>query len=117
MADEFGELLNNLKRKGVYGSALIDREGSIIKSNLPHEVHQETFGIMCATVIGAANSANSELDRGRIRRIIVDSREGKIIINSTEKNVILAVVVDSSEKLGLLFEEINKTINTLREQV
>lgn len=115
MANKFGEILENLKKEGVYGSAIVDKEGGIIASNLPREVHEDTFGIMCATITGASNSANSELDRGSVRRIIVDSEEGKIIITSTEDDLLLSVVVDKSRKLGALFEEINKSIKTIKE--
>ncbi|MFP3871965.1 MAG: roadblock/LC7 domain-containing protein [Candidatus Natronoplasma sp.] len=117
MADEFGDVLENLKRKGVYGSAIIDREGGIITSDLPQEVHEETFGIMCATIIGASNSANSELERGSVKRIIVDSKEGKMIISNPGKDIILSVVVDTSGKLGALFEEINKTVENIKARI
>lgn len=115
MADKFGDILENLKKKGVYGSAIVDKEGGIIASDLPGGVHEDTFGIMCATITGASNSANSELDRGSVRRIIVDSEEGKIIITSTKNDLLLSVVVDESRRLGDLFEEINKSIETIKE--
>lgn len=117
MAKELEEILENLKRKGVYGSAIIDREGGIIESDLPSEVHEETFGIMSATIMGASNSANSELERGSVKRIIVDSKEGKIILSSPGKDVIFSVVVDTSEKLGVLFEEINKAVENIKERI
>ncbi|MBS3816433.1 MAG: roadblock/LC7 domain-containing protein [Candidatus Thermoplasmatota archaeon] len=115
MADEFRDILENLKRKGVYGSAVVDKEGGIIESDLPRNVHEDTFGIMCATIIGASNSANSELGRGSVRRIIVDSEEGKVIITSAGEDLLLSVVVDASRKLGTLFEEINKSVETIKE--
>ncbi len=117
MAKEFEKALENLKRKGVYGSAIIDREGGILKSDLPSEVHEETFGIMCATIMGASNSANSELERGSVKRIIVDSKEGKIILSNPGENIIFSVVVDTSERLGVLFEEINKTVEIIKENI
>ncbi len=116
MADKFEDILENLEKKGVYGSAIVDKEGGIIASDLPREVHEDTFGIMCATITGASNSANSELERGSVRRVIVDSDEGKIIITSTENDLLLSVVVDKSRKLGALFEEINKSIKIIREK-
>lgn len=115
MANRFGDILENLKEEGVYGSAIVDKEGGIIESDLPRGVHEDTFGIMCATITGASNSANSELDRGSVRRVIVDSEEGKIIITSTKNDLLLSVVVDKSRKLGSLFEEINKSVKTIRE--
>lgn len=117
MAKELAEILEDLKRKGVSGSAIVDREGGIIESDLPSKAHEETFGIMCATMMGASNSANSELERGSVKRIIVDSKEGKIILSSPGKDVIFSVIVDSSKRLGALFEEINKAVESIKESI
>ncbi|MFO7991437.1 MAG: roadblock/LC7 domain-containing protein [Thermoplasmata archaeon] len=106
MNEEYDSVLSDLKGKGVFGSAVISRDGMIISSDLPAGVHEETFSIMCATIIGAANTANSELDRRSPNKIIVDSDEGRIIIANAGSKLILSVVVDSTHILSELFDHI-----------
>lgn len=115
MATNFGKVLENLKKEGVYGSAIIDKEGDVLASDLPTEVQEDTFGVMCATVIGASNTVNSEVDRGSVKRVVIDSKKGKIIIASTKMDLLLSVVVSRSQNLGALFEEINNSVKMLKE--
>lgn len=115
MPEIYEEILDDLKIKGISGSAIIDKEGDIIETDLPEVVHEETFSIMCATVFGASTNANSELDRTSVNRIIVESNEGKIIITSVQQDRLLAVVVGDSEKLGVLFDEIKKAVKKIKQ--
>ncbi len=113
--DNMDEVISNLMRKGIKGSAVIDKEGSVYSSDLPPSVHEETFAIMCATVVGASNSANSELDRGGANKVIIDSKEGHIVIANTKNNLLLTVIVDDKKELGMIFDEVEKAINKINE--
>ncbi|MFW6196152.1 MAG: roadblock/LC7 domain-containing protein [Thermoplasmatota archaeon] len=112
---EMDEIISNLMRKGIRGSAVIDKEGNVYSSDLPRSIHEETFAIMCATIVGASNSANSELDRSRTNKVIIDSKEGHIVIANTKNNLLLTVIVDKKRELGMIFEEIENAVNMINE--
>lgn len=111
------EVISGLMRKGIKGSAVVDKEGSVYSSDLPPSVHEETFAIMCATIIGASNSANSELDRGSTNKVIIDSKDGHIVIASTKNNLLLSVIVDKREDLEIIFDEVENAIKKINESV
>ncbi len=108
MIDGLKKIIKNLKREGVAGVAIIDKEGNVVDSDLPSTVHVETFGIMCATIVGAANSVNSELDQKSVKKTIIDSEKGRIIMANAGENLVLAVVIEENKSLGVLFDEIEK---------
>ena len=59
------EILMELNRSaGVYASALVSRDGLLVASVMPEDVDAEAFAAMTATMLGAAETAFSELKRG-----------------------------------------------------
>jgi len=111
------EVITSLMRKGIKGSAIIDKEGSVYSSDLPPSVHEETFAIMCATVVGASNSANSELDMSGTNKVIIEAKEGHIVIANTKNNLLLTVIVDKKRELGKIFNEVEKAISKINESI
>lgn len=115
MNGKLKEVLKNLKQEGVLGVAAVDKEGNIIKADLPSSVHKETFGIMCATIVGASTSVNSELEHGSVKRTIIDSDKGKLIIANTKTDLILTVVVAESQRLDVLSDDIRTAAKKIVE--
>ncbi len=116
MANSYDEILDQLMGKGVYAAAIIDREGNIVGSDFPGDMYGETFAVMCATIIGASNSANSEIGRSKVRKIILDSKEGTTILSSVNKDLLLAVIVESGHNVGTLFDKIQQANQAIRKQ-
>lgn len=115
MNKRFGKVINNLKEEGVLGIALVDKKGNIIESDLPSDVHDETFGMMSATIIGASCRVSPKLSKGDLKRSIVHSKEGNIILNNTEENMILSVLVDESRDIDDFIEKIDAALEEIRE--
>ncbi|MBS3782524.1 MAG: roadblock/LC7 domain-containing protein [Candidatus Thermoplasmatota archaeon] len=111
--DEFKKVFEGLKKEGVLGLALVDKKGNVIKSDLPSDVHDETFGMMSATIIGASCRANPKLSKGGVERSIVHSKKGNIIISNTSGGLILSVLVDESQDTKALTEKIDKAANEI----
>ncbi len=109
------DVLEKLKQEGILGSAVISRDGIVLNSDLPSSTHEETFAIMCATIIGAANTANKELDRSNPDKVIIDSEEGRILIVSAGRNKILSVLVDSTHDLKKIFQSVKKIASEIEE--
>jgi len=109
------DVLEKLKQEGILGSAVISRDGIVLNSDLPSSTHEETFAIMCATIIGAANTANQELDRSNPEKVIVDSKEGRILIVSAGRNKILSVLIDSTHDLKTIFQRAKTIASEIEE--
>jgi predicted regulator of Ras-like GTPase activity (Roadblock/LC7/MglB family) len=79
-SEMLGKILNDLKLTGgIEASVVASRDGLLIYSNTALKEHAETFAAMSATMLGAAETATTELRKGIPDRIIVESVKGKII--------------------------------------
>ncbi len=92
----------------VEGSAIITRDGLLIVSEMTDSIDSETFAAMSATMFGAAETALMELDRGIVERVMVESKEAKIVAMGAGSNAILVVMVSPRSNLGLIFVEAKK---------
>jgi hypothetical protein len=89
------ELRNNPKIKA---SALVSKDGLVIASYVPPGVYVDTFSIMCATILGAAATADSELKLSPPKRIVVSADDGNIIIlNAGRKTLAVLVTTKDSD--------------------
>jgi hypothetical protein len=96
-------------------SALISRDGLIIAADLPEDVSQETFSIMCAAIMGAGMTATTELRQGPPDRIVLDSADMRIAIFTAGRKSILVVALEARADLGAIEErlpEIRKLAET-----
>ncbi len=99
-----------------FASAIISRDGLIMAGDISEEVSSETFGIMCATLLGAASTAHSELRIGTPIGVIVESEDSMmIVVGAGRKTLIVAVLpreadCDAAKKR---LEELAETIKLI----
>ncbi len=92
-------MLDELKREGARSSAVISRDGLVIAADLDSGGSGETFAIMCATLMGAAVTANLELKRGVPEKVTVESNDGKmLILNAGRKAVVVTVLSGGADE-------------------
>ena len=104
------ELLKELRKVGeMQGSAVVSRDGLIIAADLSKDVDEETFAAMSAAMQGAAETAVSELKKGRLNEIIIDSERAKLISLGAGELAILVCLTKREINLGLARLEINRT--------
>ncbi len=98
---------------GAFASAIVSRDGLIIASDIPDDVSSETFGIMCATLLGAACTANSELKTGAPLGVVVESEDSiMILVGAGRKALIVAAMPRDTDCDGA-----RKRLETLAETI
>ncbi len=108
------ELLVGLRKEyGVTASAVISRDGLVVASDLPPEVSQETFSIMCAAIMGAGMTATTELGKSSPTYIVLTSEDVRIILYAAGRKSMLAVVVPPEADM----DAVRKSARTVAEQV
>ena len=100
---------------GIEGSAVISRDGLLIASGLSESVDAGTFAAMSAAMVGAAETASSELKRGELNQIIVDAQNGKIIAVGAGVLAILVCLLKSEVNLGLVLLEMGRTTGKISD--
>ena len=110
------EILTELNRSaGIYASAIVSRDGLLVMSVMPQDVDAEAFAAMTATMVGAAETAFSELKRGVAERVIVEGTHGKIVALGAGKNAILVSMAEPKATLGLILHQMNKTVEKVKK--
>ena len=111
-------ILRKLASTGdVEGAAVITRDGLLIASELSENIDGDTFAAMSATMTGAAETAVQELKKSSADRIIVESKNAKLITIGAGEQAILACIVDPDAKLGLILMEMKKASAAIEKEV
>ncbi len=106
-------ILSELKKDhDVEATAVVSRDGILVAAEIPKEVHGETFAIMSATMLGAAITANSELNKNMPGRIIVESDDGRTIVSGAGMNSLL--VVSAKGKADGLLKRIEDAVAKIK---
>ncbi len=100
---------------GAEGAAIIGRDGLIISADMPTGVIVETFAIMCATIIGASVTANSEVHNRIPDRVVITSSEGNILMCGAGKKAILVVVVGPSVPMQIVIQEMKRAADKIEQ--
>lgn len=100
---EYEELLQSLRKEhGTLASAVVSRDGLVVAADLPPEVSQETFSIMCAAIMGAGMTATTELGKSAPSRIALRSEDVRILIYAAGRKSMLVVVLPPSGDLAAI---------------
>ena len=103
------KVLHDLKSTGdVEASAVVSRDGLLMASDIPQNIHGETFAAMSATMLGAAETAIGELKKGGVNRVIVESKQAKILASGSGKKALLVIMTRPEAGLGLILIEMEK---------
>ena len=110
------KLISELKKAGgVEACAAVSRDGLLIRSSMQKEQFAESFAAMSATMLGAAETASTELGKGVPNRVIVESTQGRLIAVGAGPKALLVVIVNPEAGLGLILLELDKSAKQLKE--
>lgn len=114
--DMLTELLQDLKSVGsIEATAIISRDGLLIASDIPSGFNAETFAAMSATMLGAAETATAELDKGVPDRVIIESENAKLIAVGAGQKALLVVLTPPDIGLGLVLMKMEKTVDKVKK--
>lgn len=110
-----GAVIKDLKsRISGIATALVSRDGLVLYADVPAGVYTETFAIMCATILGAAATANTELNRAPPEKIVVEGNDSKTIIVGSGKKALLVAVVEQTADVARVLDEVSKVAELLK---
>ncbi|MCZ7357634.1 MAG: roadblock/LC7 domain-containing protein [Candidatus Methanoperedens sp.] len=114
--DMVDKILSDLKKVGgVEACAAASRDGLLIRAILQKEQFAESFAAMSATMLGAAETATTELGQGVPHRVIVESERGRLIAVGAGPKALLMAIVNTDTGLGLILLELDKAAEKLKE--
>ncbi len=92
--EKIENIISDIKRNfQTIAAGFITRDGMPKYIEVPEGAYPETFSIMCATVLGAAGTAATELGQKNPEHVIVETGEIKIfIVSAGMKGLLVAAV-------------------------
>jgi len=127
-------LLEKLEQEGdVEYATLVTRDGLLIASGsngesedssfmripagipISSEINGENFAAMSATMLGAAETAISELKRGTVEGVTAEGEQTKLITTGAGPNAVLVTMVDKDANLGLIPVEMKRIAHMMEE--
>lgn len=114
--DMVDKLLTDLKGiGGMEACAAASRDGLLIRASMEKEYFVESLAAMSATMLGAAETATTQVEKGVPNRVIVESDFGRLIVVGAGPKALLIALVDSNTGLGLILLELEKSAKKLKE--
>jgi predicted regulator of Ras-like GTPase activity (Roadblock/LC7/MglB family) len=114
--EDVSRVLSDLKRAGgIRALAVVSREGILVASDIPGDVHPETFAAMSAVMLSAAETAYLEIYHAIPERLIVETDEGKLIIVGAGDRSMLVTLAEAKAGTGHLMVEISRAAIRLRD--
>ena len=108
--------LKDLKSEfGTVASAVISRDGILIVADIPENALPDTFTIMCATMMGAASTAHSELRIGQPKVLRVTSEKHEMILIGAGRKAIVCCVVPIGSRIEPLQQRLQQIIESVKE--
>jgi predicted regulator of Ras-like GTPase activity (Roadblock/LC7/MglB family) len=110
------KLLADLKNMGgVEACAAASRDGMLIRAVMQKEQFVDSLAAMSATMLGAAETATTQLEKGLPNRLIVESEHGRLIVVGAGPKALLVVLTGLDTGLGLMLLEVEKSAKKLKE--
>jgi predicted regulator of Ras-like GTPase activity (Roadblock/LC7/MglB family) len=108
-------ILARLKEAGIESSAVVTRDGVVIASDMPGSTEEnEAFAAMAAAMLGAAETATSELRQGVPRRVIMEIGDRRIVeVGAGPKALIVASIAPGAQFAKAMLE-IDRAIHEIR---
>ena len=80
----------------IQGSVIVSIQGLPICSTLSGDTNYEIVSAICAAILAMSNHAVEELVCGKLKRILIEGVDGKIILS---KNMISKVIIDATNEI------------------
>ena len=113
----FNDILLDVKRNtGVYALAVVLRDGLIVASLMPSDLDEETLAAMTATIIKAAETVFSELNKGDVKRIIIEGTHAKIVAVTANKDFVIVGMANPETSLGIILHGLKKAAEKISQR-
>ena len=103
----------NALSESIHSSALTTTDGYVVAARLSDGVDPDRFGAMCASLLALASTASREIDRGDLRKVLIESEDGSVLIIDVGNNLVLTVAAGLDLPIGRIFLEAKKTATAI----
>ncbi len=118
MSENISELTDLLRKliavnSDIEGSAIVSVQGLPICSVLNKSTNDGIVSAMSAAIQSVSERAVEELDRGELKRILIEGLNGSIILSKAGENAILCTLCSANSSWGMVFLNIQSVSNRI----
>ncbi|MFO7991009.1 MAG: roadblock/LC7 domain-containing protein [Thermoplasmata archaeon] len=114
-ANSIEDLLDKLKKAPeVQDATLVSRSGMHIAGDIPENAHRETFVAMSAILLGAAETATSEL-KEELSHVVIELRNSRILIQNGGPSALLAIKLTKKGDVDKTIEDSTAIIENIKK--
>ena len=104
------------KVPGISDAVLVSRSGMHIAGSVPEGAHAETFVAMFAILLGAAETATSEL-KERLDTVVIELEASRILIINDGPKAIFVLRTSRTADLDIVRSEVGKFTRRIEEHL
>ena len=97
----------------VEAAAVVSVDGLSMASSLPADIEEDRVSAMSAAMLSLGERISSELGRGELEQVMVKGENGYVILTAVGEEAVLTVLAREGAKLGLIFLDVNRTVEAL----
>jgi hypothetical protein len=101
----------------VEAAAVVSVDGLSMASSLPAGIEEDRVSAMSAAMLSLGERISSELGRGELEQVMVKGENGYVILTAVGEEAVLTVLARKDAKLGLIFLDVNRTVDALSQIV
>ncbi|MHA1368596.1 MAG: roadblock/LC7 domain-containing protein [Promethearchaeota archaeon] len=99
----------------IQAGAIVGVQGLPIASQLPRDANEGIVSAMAAALLSVSQRACVELNRGELKRLIIEGDNGLFICVSAGSNSILTILASPDSKLGMLYLDMEKACKKIEK--
>ncbi|WP_376689922.1 roadblock/LC7 domain-containing protein [Wenzhouxiangella sp. EGI_FJ10409] len=99
----------------VDAAAAITGDGMVIASVLQEGVDADRFAAMSASLLALAEREIDEIQRGRLRQLLIEGTEGAVLLVQAGTDAVLAVSAEPGALMGKVFLDARRAATALQD--
>lgn len=107
----------NTRTPEIEASALVTRDGLVVASALSPNIEAERVAAMCAALLGLGDTAAAELDRGKLKLLLLHGEKGVLLLVHVGERHMLTVSASTEIKLGAVLVEAKRTASQIQPHI
>lgn len=103
----------NIKTPEVEASVVLTNDGLVVASILKDGIQPERVAAMCGALLGLADTAGQELDKGALKLLLLHGENGVLLLIHVGNSYVLAISASTEIKLGAALVEAKQTASKI----
>jgi predicted regulator of Ras-like GTPase activity (Roadblock/LC7/MglB family) len=101
--------------RGVTAAAVIDSDGLVTHVRRDFEINTDALGAAVQIAFGSARRASEHVAQGETSLVLVENKDGLVMLAPLVRGFVLALVGDASAMLGAIRFEVKQTVPDLNQ--